>query len=101
MKDLKHIRRFNESNENFNISDVRSSKTPEDRLEEYVDNNVATQKLNKPFITPQSLLIQKLEIKQAAKEDYDKQTKYDNAYDRQKGFIEGVKWAMKRLKNYR
>ncbi|NPV13038.1 MAG: hypothetical protein HPY57_14830 [Ignavibacteria bacterium] len=52
MKDLKHIRRFNESNENFNISDVRSSKTPEDRLEEYVDNNVATQKLNKPFITP-------------------------------------------------
>jgi predicted ATP-dependent Lon-type protease len=26
MKDLKHIKRFNESEENFNISDVRSSK---------------------------------------------------------------------------
>jgi hypothetical protein len=26
MKDLKHIRRFNESEENLNISDVRSSK---------------------------------------------------------------------------
>jgi uncharacterized protein (DUF2164 family) len=26
MKDLKHIRRFNESDENLNISDVRSSK---------------------------------------------------------------------------
>jgi hypothetical protein len=25
MKDLKHIRRFNESDENLNISDVRSS----------------------------------------------------------------------------
>jgi hypothetical protein len=26
MKDLKHIKRFNESQENLNISDVRSSK---------------------------------------------------------------------------
>lgn len=34
-------------------------------------------------------------IKQAAKEDYQNQTKYDNAYDRQKGFIAGVKWLMK------
>ena len=29
MKDLKHIRRFNESEENLNISDVRSSKINE------------------------------------------------------------------------
>jgi len=27
MKDLKHIKRFNESEENLNISDVRSSKS--------------------------------------------------------------------------
>jgi hypothetical protein len=45
--------------------------------------------------------IPEAEIKQAAKEDYGRQRKYDNAYDRQKGFIEGVKWAIKRLKNYR
>ena len=45
--------------------------------------------------------IPEVEIKQAAKEDYDRQTKYDNAYDRQKVFIEGVKWAMRRLKNCR
>ena len=45
--------------------------------------------------------IPEVEIKQAAKEDYDRQTKYDNAYDRQKGFIEGVKWTTKWLKNYR
>ena len=30
MKDLKHIRRFNESDENLNISDVSSSFTKED-----------------------------------------------------------------------
>ena len=30
MKDLKHIRRFNESDENLNISDVSSSFTRED-----------------------------------------------------------------------
>lgn len=29
MKDLKHIKRFNESDENLNISDVRSSKINE------------------------------------------------------------------------
>jgi len=29
MKDLKHIKRFNESEENLNISDVRSSKINE------------------------------------------------------------------------
>ena len=45
--------------------------------------------------------ISESEMKQAAKEDYDKQTKYDNAYDRQKGFIEGAKWVINRLKNYR
>lgn len=40
------------------------------------------------------------EIKKAAAEDYQKQTTYDNAYDRQKGFIEGAKWAIKNyLKN--
>ena len=48
MKDKRHIQSFNEHQENLNselsketsssISDVRSSKTPEDRLEEYVDN---------------------------------------------------------------
>jgi hypothetical protein len=35
------------------------------------------------------------EIKQAAFQDYDNQTKYDNAYDRQKGFVEGAKWVIK------
>ncbi len=33
MKDLKHIRRFNESEENLNISDVRSSNSNKIRLE--------------------------------------------------------------------
>jgi hypothetical protein len=33
MKDLKHIRRFNESDENLNISDVRSSNSNKIRLE--------------------------------------------------------------------
>jgi hypothetical protein len=46
------------------------------------------------------IFIPEEEIKQAAKSDYDRQTKYDNAYDRQKGFIEGVKWAQNRLKNH-
>jgi hypothetical protein len=31
MKDLKHIKRFNESQENLNISDVRSSKINESK----------------------------------------------------------------------
>ena len=38
MRDKRHIQSFNEHQENLNISDVRSSKTPEDRLEEYVNN---------------------------------------------------------------
>jgi hypothetical protein len=33
MKDLKHIKRFNESQENLNISDVRSSNSNKIRLE--------------------------------------------------------------------
>ena len=41
MKDLKHIRRFNESEENSNISDVRSSKKTigqiSDEIEELED----------------------------------------------------------------
>ena len=37
-------------------------------------------------------------IKKAAKVDSDKQTKYDNAHDRKKGFLEGVKWAQKQAK---
>jgi hypothetical protein len=32
MKDLKHIKRFNESEENLNISDVRGSSYDEDTL---------------------------------------------------------------------
>lgn len=37
-------------------------------------------------------------IKKAAKDDFKEQTKYDNAYDRQKGFIQGAKWAIKQIK---
>jgi hypothetical protein len=33
MKDLKHIKRFNESEENLNISDVRSSNSNKIRLQ--------------------------------------------------------------------
>lgn len=33
MKDLKHIKRFNESDENLNISDVRSSNSNKIKLE--------------------------------------------------------------------
>ncbi len=33
MKDLKHIKRFNEASENLNISDVRSSNSNKIRLE--------------------------------------------------------------------
>lgn len=36
--------------------------------------------------------ISEQEIKDAALVDYQRQTKYANGYDRQKGFIEGVKW---------
>lgn len=35
MKDLKHIKRFNESDENLNISDVNGSKINEDRDYKY------------------------------------------------------------------
>ena len=37
MKDLKHIKRFNESDENLNISDVRSGKSHIDFLDEFVE----------------------------------------------------------------
>jgi len=38
------------------------------------------------------------EIKQASLADYQQQKKYDNAYDRQKGFYSGVKWVLSVLK---
>lgn len=38
------------------------------------------------------------EIKQASLNDYQQQKKYDNAYDRQKGFQSGVKWLLSVLK---
>lgn len=38
------------------------------------------------------------DIKQAALADYQSQKKYDNAYDRQKGFISGVRWLLAVLK---
>ena len=38
------------------------------------------------------------EIKDAASIDYQQQKKYDNAYDRQKGFQSGVKWLLSVLK---
>jgi hypothetical protein len=44
MKNLKHIRRFNESEENLNISDVRSSKLS---FDEYVGG--VMDELNKRF----------------------------------------------------
>jgi hypothetical protein len=37
MKDLKHLKRFNESDENSNISDVRSDKSHIDFLDEFVE----------------------------------------------------------------
>ena len=45
MKDLKHIKRFNESDENLNISDVRSSKINENMemeqlIQNYIKNNL-------------------------------------------------------------
>jgi len=39
MKDLTHIRRFNESEENFNISDVRSSYSIGDKYELFYNSN--------------------------------------------------------------
>jgi hypothetical protein len=38
------------------------------------------------------------EIEKAASDDYKKQTKYDDGYDRKKGFKAGVKWVMSILK---
>jgi hypothetical protein len=38
------------------------------------------------------------EINNAAVIDYQQQKKYDNAYDRQKGFQSGVKWLLSVLK---
>lgn len=43
--------------------------------------------------------ISEKEISEAAEKDYQLQTKYDNAYDRQKGFKAGVKWALSILNN--
>jgi hypothetical protein len=40
MKDLTHIKRFNESEENLNISDVRSSKINEREIQNYIKNNL-------------------------------------------------------------
>ena len=37
MKDLKHIKRFNESDENLNISDVRSSKKTIGQISDEID----------------------------------------------------------------
>lgn len=37
-------------------------------------------------------------IEQASQADYSKQTKWDNAYDRKKGFQAGVKWVLDSLK---
>jgi hypothetical protein len=43
-------------------------------------------------------LVTENEILLAAQNDKDKQTKYDNAYDRKKGFIEGAKWAIRHIR---
>lgn len=37
------------------------------------------------------------EIRKAALIDYKKQTTYDSGFNRQKGFIEGARWALNRL----
>jgi len=73
MKDLKHIKRFNESEENLNISDVMSS---------------VIQKIND-------------EISNSERE-MDSCRKYD-AYkegDIQEGKIEGLKFCLELLKHY-
>lgn len=43
-------------------------------------------------------IISKEEIAIAAENDFKSQTKFDNAYDRKKGFIAGVKFALKTIK---
>ena len=73
MKDLKHIKRFNESEENLNISDIMSS---------------VIQKIND-------------EISNSERE-MDSCRKYD-AYkegDIQEGKIEGLKFCLELLKHY-
>jgi hypothetical protein len=67
MKDLKHIKRFNESEENLNISDVSSSKEqlkhfldyvrryhvssiPMDKIEDYVDGYINSVEKDDVFI---------------------------------------------------
>ena len=52
----------------------------------------------KYYLNTSDLRIPESEISEAALQDYQKQTKFDNAYDREKGFIEGAKWAIKRIK---
>ena len=42
MKDLKHIKRFNESDENLNISDVRSSKKLTNYIVSYTKDTTKT-----------------------------------------------------------
>jgi hypothetical protein len=42
MKDLKHIRRFNESEENLNISDVRKSKKLTNYIVSYTKDTTKT-----------------------------------------------------------
>jgi hypothetical protein len=37
------------------------------------------------------------EIREAAKKDFADQKKYDEAYDRKKGFIAGAKWAIQEI----
>ena len=46
-----------------------------------------------------SIKISPDEIKKASKDDYDKQTKYDDGFDRRKGFEAGVEWVLKKLNN--
>jgi len=67
MKDLKHIKRFNESEENLNISDVSDSKEqlkhfldyvrryhvsdiPMDKIDEYVNSYIKSVENNDVFI---------------------------------------------------
>jgi hypothetical protein len=73
MKDLKHIKRFNESEENLNISDVMSS---------------VIQKINDEISN--------------SEQEMDSCRKYD-AYkegDIQEGKIEGLKFCLELLKHY-
>jgi hypothetical protein len=56
MKDLKHIKRFNESDENLNISDVRRSRLSiQDMLKEIMDV-VRNRNLHQKDVNDRSLL---------------------------------------------